>query len=245
MKEVIFRIESNVQIAKNTYEMDLVGDTSEITRPGQFVQAALPGFYLRRPISVCEWDGESLRLVYKVVGQGTAAMAKMRPGESLDLLCGLGNGFATGTACGMSPLLAGGGVGLPPLLGLCRALLAEGKQPRVLAGFGTAAEAFLLDDFRSLGVPVTVTTMDGSLGVKGLVTDALPSLTFDDVMACGPLPMLRALWKQTGGMGQYSLEERMGCGFGACMGSSVMTREGAARVCREGPVFRGEVLPWA
>ena len=241
---MIFELTENRALTASVRSMRLSGDTGSLTRPGQFVQVALPGFYLRRPISVCEWDEGSLRLVYKVVGQGTAAMADMRPGDRLDLLCGLGNGFDT-ALCGESPLLVGGGVGLPPLLGLCRALLAEGKAPRVLAGFGTAAEVFLLEDFRALGVPVTVTTMDGSLGVKGLVTDALGDLDFDDVLACGPLPMLKALWKRTEGKGQYSLEERMGCGFGACMGCSVQTKQGSMRVCREGPVFRGEVLPWA
>ncbi|MBR6953759.1 MAG: dihydroorotate dehydrogenase electron transfer subunit [Clostridia bacterium] len=239
-----YEITENRALTASVHSMRLRGDTGSLTRPGQFVQVALPDFYLRRPISVCEWDRESLRLVYKVVGQGTAAMAEMKPGACLDLLPGLGNGFDTG-ACGEKPLLVGGGVGLPPLLGLCRALLAQGKKPLVLAGFGTAAEAFLLEDFRALGVPVTVTTMDGSLGLRGLVTDALGDLDYDDVLACGPLPMLKALWRCTGGRGQYSLEERMGCGFGACMGCSVQTAAGSMRVCKEGPVFRGEVLPWA
>ncbi len=237
-------ITENRPLTPAVWSMRLRGDTGAFTRPGQFVQAALPGFYLRRPISVCEWEEGQLRLVYKVVGEGTACMSRLTPGAALDLLPGLGNGFDT-ALCGEKPLLAGGGVGLPPLLGLCRALLREGKQPRVLAGFGSAGEAFLLEDLRALPVPVTVTTLDGSLGMKGLVTDALPGLDFDSLCACGPIPMLKALWRQTGEKGQYSLEERMGCGFGACMGCSIRTKAGPRRVCKEGPVFRGEELMWA
>ncbi len=238
-----FTITTNERLTEMVWRMTLRGDTSTLTAPGQFVQVSLPGFFLRRPISVCDWDGEGLTLVYKVVGQGTAAMASLQPGEHLDLLTGLGNGFRV-EACGERPLLIGGGVGLPPMLGLCRALLRAGKRPRLLAGFGKAAECFLLADFETLGVPVTVTTLDGSRGLRGVATDAMPLLDFDSLCACGPLPMLRAVWRQTGGRGQYSLEERMGCGFGACMGCSIQTRGGSRRVCKEGPVFDGMELMW-
>ena len=241
---MLYEILSNTPLTAQVWEMRLRGDTGGFRRPGQFVQLAVPGFYLRRPISVCDWDAEGLRLVYKVVGPGTDAMTRWRAGGTADLLPGLGNGFDPGRT-GARPLLVGGGVGLPPLLGLARCLKERGRQPTVLAGFGTAAEAFLLKDFEALGVPVRVTTIDGSLGTAGLVTDALPDLAFDSICACGPIPMMKAVRAAAPGVpGQYSLEERMGCGFGACMGCSVQTRTGSARVCREGPVFDGEELIW-
>ena len=238
-----FEITENKPLTPQVRSMRLAGDAAAFTRPGQFVQAALPGFYLRRPISVCQWTPESLRLVYKIVGPGTEAMAGLQPGAELDLLTGLGNGFDP-DACGERPLLVGGGVGLPPLLGLCEALLRQGKRPRVAAGFGSAGEVFLAEDFEALGVPVDIATLDGSRGRKGLVTEGLPEAP-DGLCACGPLPMLKALWRRFGGRGQYSLEERMGCGFGACMGCSIQTAGGPRRVCKEGPVFRGEELLWA
>ena len=240
-----FEITENRPLTDAVWDLRLTGDTGAISRPGQFVQVALPGFYLRRPISVCAWEPASLRLVYKVLGQGTEAMTHLRPGDALDLLTGLGNGFDP-AVLGNSPLLVGGGVGLPPLLGLAEALLRAGKAPQVLAGFNRAEEVFLTEDFRALGIPVLITTLDGSLGLKGLVTDALPSLRFDSLAACGPLPMLKALHRAVQGVpALYSLEERMGCGFGACMGCSIETASGPARVCKEGPVFRGEELMWA
>ncbi len=238
-----FIITEHLPLTRLVWRMRLRGDTSAITRPGQFVQLQLPGFYLRRPISVCDWDSESLTLVYKVVGNGTDAMTGYRPGMALDLLTGLGNGFDT-ARCGMRPLLVGGGVGLPPLVGLCRALLREGKQPTVLAGFGTADEIFLRDEIEQMGAPMTVTTMDGSEGMHGLVTDALSKLDFDSVCACGPLPMLRALDSATTVPGQYSFEERMGCGFGACMGCTVRVKGGYKRICKDGPVLDKEEILW-
>ena len=234
----------NKPLTDAVFALRLAADTSGLTRPGQFVQIAVPGFYLRRPVSVCDWDDKTLTLVIKVLGQGTARLRGMREGETLDVLSGLGNGFDPGALPGR-PLLVGGGVGLPPLLGLARALREAGREPILLAGFNTASEVFLLDRFEALGVPVTLATMDGSAGVKGLVTDALAGLAFDSLAACGPLPMLKALRHALPGVpGLYSLEERMGCGFGACMGCSIMTREGPKRVCKEGPVFRGEELIW-
>ncbi len=238
-----YEIIANAPLNPSVWDLRLRGDASAFVRPGQFAQLAVPGFYLRRPISVCDRTDDGVRLVYKAVGPGTQAMTRWLPGGAVDLLPGLGNGFSVGD-CGERPLLVGGGVGLPPLLWLARRLRDSGRTPTVLAGFGAAAEAFLLDDFRALAVPLTVTTIDGSLGIRGLVTDALPRLSFDSLCACGPIPMMKALRAAVSVPGQYSLEERMGCGFGACMGCSVETKRGSARVCREGPVFRGEELIW-
>ena len=238
-----FTLESNQPLTALVWRMVLRGDTAAITRPGQFVQVQLPGFYLRRPISVCDWDAERLTLVYKVVGQGTDAMTTYAPGMTLDLLTGLGNGFDT-AACGDRPLLVGGGVGLPPMIGLCRTLLAEGKHPTVLAGFGSAQEVFLQDAVEALGAPFVLTTLDGSAGIRGLVTDALPGLTFDSLCACGPLPMLKALDQATACPGQFSFEERMGCGFGACMGCTVKVKGGFKRICKDGPVLVKEEILW-
>ena len=238
-----FRLLENTPLTSAVWRMRLGGDTAGITRPGQFVQLKLPGFYLRRPISVCDWDGDSLTLVYKVVGQGTEAMTGLRPGETLDLLTGLGNGFDV-NACGQRPLLVGGGVGLPPMIGLCRSLVENGKKPTVLAGFNTAAEVFLRDAVEQLGAPFVLATMDGSAGVKGLVTDAMGDLDFDSVCACGPEPMLRAVYHATEVPGQFSFEERMGCGFGACMGCSCKTKYGSKRICKDGPVLRREEIVW-
>ena len=238
-----FRLLENLPLTSAVWRMRLGGDTSGITRPGQFVQVKLPGFYLRRPISVCDWDGDSLTLVYKVVGQGTEAMTSLRPGETLDLLTGLGNGFDV-NACGQRPLLVGGGVGLPPMIGLCRTLVECGKKPTVLAGFNTAAEVFLRDAVEQLGAPFVLATMDGSAGVKGLVTDAMGGLEFDSVCACGPEPMLRAVYQAAEVPGQFSFEERMGCGFGACMGCSCKTKYGSKRICKDGPVLAREEIIW-
>ena len=238
-----FRLLENTPLTSAVWRMRLGGDTAGITRPGQFVQLKLPGFYLRRPISVCDWDGDSLTLVYKVVGQGTEAMTGLRPGETLDLLTGLGNGFDV-NACGQRPLLVGGGVGLPPMIGLCRSLVENGKKPTVLAGFNTAAEVFLRDAVEQLGAPFVLATMDGSAGVKGLVTDAMGDLDFDSVCACGPEPMLRAVYHAAEVPGQFSFEERMGCGFGACMGCSCKTKYGSKRICKDGPVLRREEIVW-
>ena len=223
--------------------MVLQGDTSAITAPGQFVQVQVPGFYLRRPISVCDWDSETLTLVYKVVGNGTDAMCRMIPGTELDLLTGLGNGFDI-TRCGERPLLIGGGVGLPPMVGLCRCLMQAGKHPTVLAGFNTADEVFLREDVEKLGAPFVLATMDGSAGIKGLVTDALPEIDFTDICACGPLPMLKAIMNADDHPAQLSFEERMGCGFGACMGCTVKVKGGYKRICKDGPVLVREEVIW-
>ena len=241
---MLAEIISNHPLTSAVHEMKLAAESSDLKRPGQFLQIAVPGFFLRRPISVCDWEEGQITIVYKAVGQGTETMARMNPGETLDILSGLGNGFDV-NALGANPLLVGGGVGLPPLLGLAKALKAQGKAPQLLAGFNTVSESFLLNRFQAMGVAVTLCTMDGSAGIKGLVTDALPDLRYDSIAACGPLPMLKALYRQIKGKpAQYSLEERMGCGFGACMGCSIETRNGPRRVCKEGPVFTGEELMW-
>lgn len=238
-----FAITENRALTPLVYQMTLAGDTSAITAPGQFVQVEVPGFYLRRPISVCDWDANTLTLVYKVVGEGTDAMSAMQVGQTLDLLTGLGNGFDL-TRCGDRPLLIGGGVGLPPMVGLCRCLLEAGKKPTVLAGFNTEGEVFLRDAVEKLGAPFVLATMDGSAGVKGLVTDAMKTLDFTDICACGPLPMLRAVMEADEHPAQLSFEERMGCGFGACMGCTVKVKGGYKRICKDGPVLVREEVIW-
>ena len=240
---MIFTVFSQARLTDSVYRLTLSGDTSADTRPGQFVQIALPSFYLRRPISVCDHTADSLTLIYKVVGEGTKAMTALTAGTELDLLTGLGNGFDV-DKCGDSPLLVGGGVGLPPLYGLCKALLAAGKHPRVIMGFNTAKEVFLQDEFAALSVPVTVTTADGSAGVRGFVTDALGGQDFDSACACGPEPMLKALYNATACDGQYSFESRMACGFGACMGCTCKTKYGAKRICKDGPVLLRDEIVW-
>ena len=238
-----FAIKQNTPLTSCVYRMTLQGDTSAITAPGQFVQVQVPGFYLRRPISVCDWDSETLTLVYKVVGNGTDAMCRMSPGTELDLLTGLGNGFDI-TRCGERPLLIGGGVGFPPMVGLCRCLMQAGKHPTVLAGFNTVSEVFLREDVEKLGAPFVLATMDGSAGIKGLVTDALPEIDFTDICACGPLPMLKAIMNADDHPAQLSFEERMGCGFGACMGCTVKVKGGYKRICKDGPVLVREEVIW-
>mgnify|MGYP002581929581 CR=1 FL=1 len=245
---MIFTVTGQTPLTDTVYRLELAGDTAAITRPGQFVQIKVPGFYLRRPISVCDWGENSLTLIYKVVGQGTKAMTSLVPGAELDLLTGLGNGFDP-AACGDKPLLVGGGVGVPPLYGLCKKLLAECKEPRVILGFNTAAEVFWQREFEVLGVPLTVTTADGTQGVKGFVTDAMVPLEgkYDYVYACGPEPMLRAvhaLCEKQDIHGQFSFEERMACGFGVCMGCSCQTRYGSKRICKDGPVLKREEILW-
>ncbi len=245
MKEVVFEIVSNRALTDSVYEMVLAGDTSAITRPGQFVELSLEGLFLRRPISVCNYDEGKLTLIYKVVGKGTAQMAHLAVGTKIDALTGLGNGFNDEAQCN-APLLVGGGVGVPPLYRLARNLIAKGKSVTVVLGFNTASEIFYREQFEALGAKVVVATADGSYGVKGFVTDAIKEsgITADYFYSCGPLPMLRALTTALDIDGEISLEERMGCGFGICMGCSIMTTAGAKRVCKEGPVFRKEEIVW-
>ncbi len=242
-KQGIYTVLTNEPLTASVHRMRLGGDTQWIVRPGQFVNIALDGRYLRRPISVCDYDAATLTLIYKVVGEGTAQMARMEPGGQLDLLTGLGNGFATDNDA-RRPLLVGGGVGVPPLYNLAKVLLAAGKPVQIVLGFNTAAEVFYAGEFRALGCSVTVATADGSAGVKGFVTDALAGLDFDYFYACGPLPMLRALSRAAACDGQLSFEERMGCGFGACMGCSCKTLTGSKRICKEGPVLMKNEILW-
>ena len=242
MKEVLFTITENRLLAPQVYALRLCGDTSAITTPGQFLELQLPGFFLRRPLSVCDWDDAGVTILYKVVGKGTDWLSQCRPGQTLEALTGLGNGFDV-AACGETTLLIGGGIGVPPMYGLARRLLAAGKTPIAILGFNTAQERFYEEEFRALGVQTVVTTADGSYGVRGFVTDALPEV-YDTFCACGPLPMLRALCRAADKPGFLSLEARMGCGFGACIGCTIETLNGPKRVCREGPVFRKEELLW-
>ena len=230
-----FRVTENYPLTALVWSMTIESEASGIGRPGQFVQLQLPGFYLRRPISVCQWDATHIRLVYKVVGQGTEYMTGLKPGDTLDVLTGLGNGFDV-DALGDKPLLVGGGVGLPPLVGLCEKLLAAGKHPQVVAGFNTAEEIFLADTLRAMGVEPVIATMDGSAGVKGLVTDAMKTLDFDSVASCGPLPMLKAVYNAAEVPGQFSFEERMGC--------TVKVRGGYKRICKDGPVLDRDEILW-
>ena len=243
MKKGLFTVTENIHVADRTLRMTLAGDASAIVRPGQFVNIALEGLFLRRPLSVCDWDAGRLVLIYKVVGEGTQRLSRLRPGAALDLLTGLGNGFDVG-ASGARPLLVGGGVGVPPLYGLARRLAAVGRVPVAALGFGSAREAMCVEELRALGVETHVATLDGSLGRKGLVTELLPELgEVSYFYACGPEKMLRAVEIACACDGELSFEERMGCGFGACMGCSCRTVHGAKRVCKDGPVFKkGEVL---
>ena len=239
MKQSIFTVVSNESLTDVVYKMVLEGDTSAITNCGQFVDLRLPEKYLRRPISVCDYDETALTLIYKVVGSGTEIMSTLPAGTRLDLLTGLGNGYDTSLS-GDSPVLVGGGVGVPPLYNLCKKLVAEGKHPQVVLGFNTASEIFLAGDFKSLGVPVHIATADGSVGTKGFVTDVIKALDYTYFYSCGPMPMFKAMENVMTTSGQYSFEERMGCGFGACMGCTIQTKNGYKRVCKDGPVFMRE-----
>jgi len=243
MKQSIFEIVSNTALTDSVYKMVLQGDTSAITAPGQFVNIQLDGMFLRRPISVCDYDAETLTIIYKVVGKGTEAMSGMVPGTKLDILTGLGNGYDL-TVSGENPVLIGGGVGVPPMYNLAKNLLALGKKVTVILGFNTDGEIFYEEEFRLLGCEVLVTTVDGSRGIKGFVTDALKDATYSYFYTCGPEPMLKAVYKSSVTSGQMSFEERMGCGFGACMGCSCKTLTGYKRICKDGPVMRKEEILW-
>lgn len=241
MKQGKFKMVENIPLTEDVMKMVLSGDTSRISSPGQFVNIRLEGFFLRRPISVCDVEGDRLTIIYKIVGRGTKAMAEMTGGE-LDLLTGLGNGYDTETS-GDMPLLIGGGAGVPPMYLLARRLMEQGKKPQVILGFNTATEVFLEDEFRNLGADVTVTTADGSYGIRGFVTDAM-NREYSYFYACGPQPMLKAVSDASKTGGQLSFEERMGCGFGACMGCSCETLYGSKRICKDGPVLRKEEIIW-
>ena len=242
MKQSIFKILSNIALTDNVYKMVLSGDTSAITASGQFVNIQLEGLFLRRPISVCDYDESTLTIIYKVVGKGTEAMSKMTGGQ-LDILTGLGNGYDLSVS-GDCPVLVGGGVGVPPMYNLAKKLVNKGKKVTVILGFNTKNEIFYEDEFKKLGCDVRVTTVDGSYGIQGFVTDALKDISYTYFYSCGPEPMLKALYKATTTSGQMSFEERMGCGFGACMGCSCKTLTGYKRICKDGPVMRKEEILW-
>ena len=243
MKQTIFKVVKNEKIAKDVYKMLLSGDTSGITKPGQFVNIKIDGLFLRRPISVYDYNSETLGLIYKVVGEGTKVMSTYVEGTELDILTGLGNGYDIKDA-GEKPLLIGGGVGVPPLYNLCRKLIAGGASPRVILGFNTKDEIFGEDEFRALGAEVYITTVDGSYGTRGYVTEAMKEIDYTHFFTCGPEPMLKAVYDASKTEGQFSFEERMGCGFGACMGCSCKTKYGNKRICKDGPVLMKEEIIW-
>ena len=245
MKQSLFTITENECLAQGIWRMRLRGDTSAITAPGQFVNLKLDGFFLRRPISVNDLEGDTVTIIYKVLGEGTEQMTHYPVGKVIDMLTGLGNGYNVAKS-GDKPLLVGGGVGIPPLYLLCRRLMAQGKQPRVVLGYNTKDEIFLADDFRALGAEVTVLTADGSFGAKGLVTDGIQAKSGDYtyLYTCGPEPMLKAVYGVVETSGQFSFEERMGCGFGACMGCTCKTKYGNKRICKDGPVLEKEEIVW-
>lgn len=243
MKTGIFTLKQNKRIAKSTYEWVLEGDTSDITAPGQFVNIKLDGFYLRRPISVCDVEGDLLTLIFKVVGDGTEKMAEAKCGETFDVMTGLGNGYCLERA-GDAPLLIGGGAGVPPMYLLAKKLAALGKRVSVVLGFGSCNEVFYKEKFEALGAGVYLATVDGSAGVRGFVTDAMEGLDYSYFYTCGPEPMLKAVYDKSKSDGEFSFEERMGCGFGACMGCSCETKYKYKRICRDGPVLVKEEIVW-
>ena len=244
MKQGIFKITGNVALTRDTFRMTLRGDTSAITAPGQFVNIKIEGMFLRRPISVCDVQGDTLTIIYKVVGDGTHALAHMGEGQELDILTGLGNGYDL-SKTGASPLLIGGGVGVPPMYCLARKLIGQGKKVTVIMGFNADYEVFYKSEFEALGAKVLVTTADGSMGIRGFVTAAIPHAgDISCICACGPEPMLKAIYDATDVPAYFSFEERMGCGFGACVGCTCKTKYGSKRICKDGPVLEREEIIW-
>lgn len=243
MRNTIVKIINNTPLTENVWRMTIKGENAGVTVPGRFVNIKIDGMFLRRPISVCDSEGDTVTIIYKVVGKGTEALSKMKEGQTLDILTDLGNGYDTAIG-GERPLLIGGGVGTPPMYMLAKKLISEGKKPTVILGFNTAKEIFFEEEFRALGVKVVITTADGSKGVKGFVTDAMKDEEYSYVYTCGPEPMLKAVYKTMKTSGQFSFEERMGCGFGACMGCTCKTITGYKRICKDGPVLVKEEILW-
>ena len=243
MKQSIYKIIENISLTDTVFKMVLEGDVSDIKNSGEFINIKLEGKYLRRPISVCDVDDTTVTIVYKVVGAGTEQMSQMAVGTELDVLVGLGNGYDLSLS-GDAPLLLGGGVGVPPLYNLAKRLIAMGKKVTVVLGFNTKDEIFYEQEFKNLGAEVFVTTADGTYGIKGFVTDAMKDINYSYFYTCGPEPMLKAIYKASTTSGQMSFEERMGCGFGACMGCSCKTLTGYKRICKEGPVMKKEEILW-
>ena len=243
MKNVIYTVKSNEKLTENVFRMVLEGDTSAITASGQFINIKIESLYLRRPISIFDCTENELSIIYKVVGTGTEVMSRMPAGTQFDCLVGLGNGFDI-SAAGENPVVIGGGVGVPPMYYLAKKLIADGKNVTAILGFNKADEVFCKEDFEAIGCKTIVTTVDGSMGVKGFVTDALKDIDYSYVFTCGPEPMLKAIYNTATTSGQFSFEERMGCGFGACMGCSCKTKYGNKRICKEGPVLVKEEIIW-
>ncbi len=243
MKNVIYTVKSNEKLTDNVWKMVFEGDTSAVTASGQFINIKIDSLYLRRPISIFDCKENELTIIYKVVGTGTEMMSKMPAGTKLDVLVGLGNGFDTSVS-GENPVVIGGGVGVPPMYSLAKKLLAEGKNVTAILGFNKADEVFGKEDFEAIGCKTVITTVDGSMGVKGFVTDALKDIDYSYFFTCGPEPMLKALYNASVTSGQFSFEERMGCGFGACMGCSCKTIYGNKRICKDGPVLVKEEIIW-
>ncbi len=241
-KKGLYTIKSNKKIANKVYEMVLEGDTSYIKEPGQFINIEIKEFYLRRPISICEYGENFIKIIFKVVGQGTEALSKMEEGTVLDILTGLGHGFQIENS-GDKPLLIGGGVGTPPMYELCKEIVAKGIKPTVVLGFNSKEDVFYEDEFKRLGADVYITTVDGSYGIKGFVTDAIKD-EYSYYYACGPKPMLKAVYNNVNCDGELSFEERMGCGFGACMGCTCKTTHGSKRICKGGPVLKKGEIVW-
>ncbi len=239
----LYKVDSNKKIACDIYKMILVGDTTHITAPGQFINIKIEGKFLRRPISVCDYDSNTITIIYKVVGDGTEIMSECAKGDTLDILTGLGNGYDTSKS-GENPLLIGGGVGVPPMYNLAKKLISEGKKVTVVLGFNSSVDVFYKKEFEELGASVIVATADGTLGIKGFVTDAMEGIEYSYFYTCGPEVMFRAIENIVKTSGQYSFEERMGCGFGACMGCSCKTKYGNKRICKDGPVLEREEIIW-
>ena len=242
MDKIYMEIRSNNRIVDNVYAMTLAGDCRSIENPGRFINIKTEGFFLRRPISICTWTDESLTILYKVVGGGTGVLSQAVPGKKLDVIMPLGNGFDISKS-GEKPLLIGGGIGTPPLLGLAEKLIEKGITPQVAMGFRSSDEVILTNKFADLGITPIIATEDGSLGAKGFITDSCKDLDYDYIFTCGPIPMLKSVYNLDGS-GQFSFEARMACGFGACMGCSIMTKAGPKRICKEGPILYKEELPW-
>ena len=243
MQQQILTVKENIKLTEGIYRMILCGKVDAIKNSGEFINIEIPSLFLRRPISVCDYDGESVTIIYKVVGKGTEVMAEAKEGDTFDVLLGLGNGYDTSVS-GEHALLLGGGAGVPPLYNLCKKLISEGKKVTVVLGFNKADEIFYADEFKALGAEVRITTVDGSRGVRGFVTDAIEDVDYTYFYTCGPEPMLRAVYKAARTEGQFSFESRMGCGFGACMGCSCKTNFGNKRICKDGPVFTKEEILW-
>ena len=240
----LYKITSNKNIANKVYEMILEGDTSCIVAPGQFINIELDGFYLRRPISICEYGSNFIKIIYKVVGKGTDKLSTLKPGQTLDILTGLGNGFNINKS-GNNPLLIGGGVGTPPMYELCKELYNKGIEPIVVLGFNSKEDVFYEEEFKKICKKIHITTVDGTYGQKGFVTDCIKSINNPSYYyACGPMPMLKAVYNTVLCDGELSFEERMGCGFGACMGCTCKTKNGFKRICKEGPVLLKEEIEW-